>query len=186
MAKAFAKGDYCLSLKPQSATAEWWTLFDRIQDKEKRFLNFPRYRCCCSFLSYDSKRTGTSSLSAHAKSCRFHHPTLIVTSRRCSDNQQTLRICLPKRNDLSLNHSLTCVLKICDPLKLSLDQALNGFVKLSLKSDEGVKIISMIHSFYLSQRLFHNDFNYWRRVRESKSSAFVLHFFIWKKRKSFS
>lgn len=72
--RALEKGDYSLYSKPDSAIAGWWEFFDRIRDEEEKIVPFVRCRRCCSLLAYDSKKTGTSSLSTHAKMCRAPPP----------------------------------------------------------------------------------------------------------------
>ena len=97
--RALEKGDYSLSPKPDSATAQWWTCFDRIQDEERRFLNFVRCRRCSSLLAYDSKKTGSSSLRTHAKSCRIPPPnttrsiiTMLAQSTASNVSAETKRL----------------------------------------------------------------------------------------------
>lgn len=74
LARALDKGDYSLHPKPDSASAEWWPIFDRIRDEEGKIVAFVRCRRCFSLLAYDSKKTGTSSLSTYAKTCRAPLP----------------------------------------------------------------------------------------------------------------
>jgi hypothetical protein len=72
--RALEKGDYSLYSKSASATAVWWEFFDRIRNEEEKIVPFVRCRRCCSVLAFDSKKTGTSSLSTHAKMCRAPPP----------------------------------------------------------------------------------------------------------------
>ena len=65
--KALEKGDYSLYPKYDSCTAEWWSNFDRIRDKEGNTVAFVQCRRCLSLLAYDPRKIVTSSLSIHAK-----------------------------------------------------------------------------------------------------------------------
>ncbi len=44
LARVLDKGDYSLHPKPDSASAEWWAIFDRIRDEEGKIVAF--VRCC--------------------------------------------------------------------------------------------------------------------------------------------
>ena len=65
---------------PFLASAEWWSIFDRIRDDEGKIVGFVRCHRCFSLLTYDSKKTGTSSLSTHAKGCRAPLPNRVLQS----------------------------------------------------------------------------------------------------------
>ena len=69
-----AKSGYSLYPKFDSSTAEWWSIFDRIRDKEGNTVAFVQCRRCLSLLVYDPRKISTSSLSFHAKSRRATQP----------------------------------------------------------------------------------------------------------------
>lgn len=68
--KSLETGIYSLESKPDGATADWWSHFNRVRDADGKLLPFVRCRRCSSLFSYDNKKTGTSSLSTHTKHCR--------------------------------------------------------------------------------------------------------------------
>lgn len=72
--KALEKGDFTLYSQPDSSGAKWWSRFHRIRDNEGRKVAFVQCNQCLTLLAYDSKKTGTSSLSTHAQSCRATRP----------------------------------------------------------------------------------------------------------------
>jgi Hermes transposase DNA-binding domain len=73
--RSLASGDYSLHPKSDSNSAEWWSAFDRIHDNENKLIPFVQCRRCLALLSYDPRKTGSSSLSSHVKSCRALTPT---------------------------------------------------------------------------------------------------------------
>lgn len=68
--RALEKGEYSICDKADSASADCWSNYDRIQDGEGVIKPFVRCRGCSNLLAYDSKKNGTSSLAYHAKNCR--------------------------------------------------------------------------------------------------------------------
>ena len=52
---ALAKGDYSLYPKSDWYTAEWWSTFDRIRDKEGNTMAFVQCHRCLSLLAYDPR-----------------------------------------------------------------------------------------------------------------------------------
>ena len=72
--RAIEKGDYKICPKADTASAEWWSTFDRIRDTQGNLKPFVRCRRCLNLLAYDPRKTGTSSLSAHNKTCRATPP----------------------------------------------------------------------------------------------------------------
>jgi len=68
--KSLEKGDYRTCDKPPQAKALWWSNFKRIQDQMNNLLPYVQCIRCKHLLTYDSKSTGTRSLSSHAQSCK--------------------------------------------------------------------------------------------------------------------
>ncbi|CAF4260554.1 unnamed protein product, partial [Rotaria magnacalcarata] len=55
--------------KPASATAQWWNTFVRIKDDNENIIPFVQCIKCFSIFAYESSKTGSSTLKAHAESC---------------------------------------------------------------------------------------------------------------------
>lgn len=68
--KGIDNGEYHTTGKPPLATATWWSNFQRVQDQDENFIPYVQCVHCRQVLAYDSRSTGTRSISYHARSCK--------------------------------------------------------------------------------------------------------------------
>ncbi|CAF4513175.1 unnamed protein product [Rotaria sp. Silwood2] len=68
--KRLDSGEYKSCDKPATASAVWWTSFNRIQDEKENFIPYVICIHCKSVLAYDSQKTDSKTLKLHFENCK--------------------------------------------------------------------------------------------------------------------
>ena len=190
--RALEQNKYSLYPKPDSATAEWWTLFDRIRDEQGKFVAFVRCHRCCSLLIYNSKKTETSSISTHAKSCCAPLPNASQSIVTMFSRSTTSNVSADTKRLVTEPLALMCA-EDMRPFEIVTGSGFEHFCQTLLdiewKNKDQIDALSLLpdpttvsrrlQSIAEGERLEVEHFDF-------KSSVFILNFFIWKCEHSFA